>query len=185
MGLGDVATGFDTSVAGDDSGKEKEAAQKAANAKKSGGYSSPKPIYFDELSSKMELAREGVFEAATKGAAAGWEALERAYRELTTNEDLHKGVEFGAKAGWEVSKEVGLMTLEKMGKMVVEGLISHGLQKTKQGKAIVDIVKSPAGGFVKSKIDIARQINSGLTQYKTMVDELGQQINKTKKTVYK
>lgn len=54
----------------------------------------------------LEHIGNGIGEAVVKGAAGAGQALENTWDALTTNEDLHKGVEFGAKAAWEVSKDV-------------------------------------------------------------------------------
>ncbi|MDQ7836443.1 MAG: hypothetical protein RDU24_13765 [Humidesulfovibrio sp.] len=53
------------------------------------------------------LERMGGFgEAVSKGAAGAGEALSQTWDALTTNKDLHKGVEFGIKAAGEVTKDV-------------------------------------------------------------------------------
>jgi len=49
----------------------------------------------------------GLGEAVSKGADGAGEALGKTWDALTTNEDLHKGVELGGKAAWEVTKDVG------------------------------------------------------------------------------
>jgi len=49
---------------------------------------------------------KGVGEAVSKGAAGAGEALSQTWDALTTNKDLHKGVEFGVKAAGEVTKDV-------------------------------------------------------------------------------
>jgi hypothetical protein len=48
----------------------------------------------------------GIGEAVSKGAEGAGQALGKTWDELTTNEDLHKGVEFGGKVAWEVTKDV-------------------------------------------------------------------------------
>ena len=57
----------------------------------------------------------GIGEAVSKGAQGAGEALGKTWDALTTNTDLHKGVEFGAKAAWEVSKDVGKRVVEDAG----------------------------------------------------------------------
>ncbi|MDQ7836448.1 MAG: hypothetical protein RDU24_13790, partial [Humidesulfovibrio sp.] len=47
-----------------------------------------------------------------KGAAGAGEALSQTWDALTTNKDLHKGVEFGAKAAGEVTKDVAWTVLK-------------------------------------------------------------------------
>jgi hypothetical protein len=49
---------------------------------------------------------EGIGEAVSKGAEGAGEALGKTWDVLTTNEELKKGVEFGGKAAWEVTKDV-------------------------------------------------------------------------------
>ncbi len=51
------------------------------------------------------------------------EALGKTWDGLTTNEDLHKGVEFGGKAAWEVSKDV----FEEAGTDAARALVGYGL----------------------------------------------------------
>ena len=55
----------------------------------------------------VETMAKGVGEAVSKGAAGAGEALGKTWDALTTNEDLHKGVEFGVKAAGEVIKDAG------------------------------------------------------------------------------
>ncbi|WP_319469649.1 hypothetical protein [uncultured Pseudodesulfovibrio sp.] len=50
-------------------------------------------------------------------------ALTKTGQELVTNEDLHKGLEFGSKAAVEVSKDVGKLTLDKATEIVMDALI--------------------------------------------------------------
>jgi hypothetical protein len=65
----------------------------------------------------------GIGEAVSKGAEGAGQALGKTWDELTTNEDLHKGVEFGGKAAWEVSKDV----FKEAGADAGRALVGYGL----------------------------------------------------------
>ncbi|HWR04931.1 MAG TPA: hypothetical protein VN419_13080 [Humidesulfovibrio sp.] len=58
----------------------------------------------------------------TQGAAGAKQALSRTWEELATNEELHKGVEFGVKAAGEVSKDVWA----KAGEDAASALLGYG-----------------------------------------------------------
>ncbi|GEM_PF-1476926 len=56
----------------------------------------------------------GIGEAVSKGWDATGEALGKTW-DARNNEDLKKGVEFGGKAAWEVTKDVGKTVLKDIG----------------------------------------------------------------------
>ena len=64
----------------------------------------------------------GTGEALSKGKDGAKDALSRTWDELTGNEELHKGVEFGVKAAGEVSKDVW----EQAGKDAASALLGYG-----------------------------------------------------------
>ena len=55
---------------------------------------------------ELDKIAAGTSQAVTQGAAGAKQALGRTWEELSTNQELHKGVEFGVKAAGEVSKDV-------------------------------------------------------------------------------
>ncbi len=76
--------------------------------------------HLDHIDSKgfgeaVEPIGTGIGEAVSKGAEGAGEALGKTWDALTTNEDLHKGVEFGGKAAWEVTKDVGWEAWDRCG----------------------------------------------------------------------
>ncbi|HWR04930.1 MAG TPA: hypothetical protein VN419_13075 [Humidesulfovibrio sp.] len=82
-------------------------AGKQAGADSEAGRREPKSL-LTATSEQLERIAAGTGQAVTQGAAGAKQALSRTWEELATNEELHKGVEFGVNAAGEVSKDVGM-----------------------------------------------------------------------------
>lgn len=114
----------------------------------------------------------GIGEAVSKGAEGAGEALGKTWDELTGNKELHKGVEFGGKAAWEVSKDVA----EMAGKDALGTYGGYWLKDTEKDPKITDAFGT-AGSL----------INMGIRLYDKAPDwarGLGERINKIKDGVY-
>ena len=80
-------------------------ADKQAGADSEAGRREPKSL-LSATAEELDKIAAGTSQAVTQGAAGAKQALGRTWEELSTNQELHKGVEFGIKAAGEVSKDV-------------------------------------------------------------------------------
>jgi hypothetical protein len=96
-------------------------ADKQAGADSEAGRRGPKSL-LSATAEQLEAIATGTGQAVTKGAAGAEQALGRTWQELSTNQELHKGVEFGVKAAGEVSKDVW----EKVGEDAASATIGFG-----------------------------------------------------------
>ncbi len=107
-------------LAGADNGADNGAGQPKAPAEPWTPFSAGQE-HLDHIDRKngfgdaVSTIGSGIGEAVSMGAQGAGEALGKTWDALTTNTDLHKGVEFGAKAAWEVSKDVGKRVVEDAG----------------------------------------------------------------------
>jgi hypothetical protein len=114
----------------------------------------------------------GIGEAVSKGAAGAGEALGKTWDALTTNEDLHKGVEFGGKAAWEVSKDVW----ERAGEDAAGALVGAG-SYYKLGET--------AGKVARGTVfDLFKNGGQDYMEWPDKARDLGERINKVKERVY-
>jgi hypothetical protein len=115
---------------------------------------------------------KGVGEAVEKGAAGAGEALSKTWDELTTNEDLKKGVEFGGKAAWEVSKDV----FKKAGEDAAGALVSAG-SYYKLGETAGKIVRGTVFDLLKGSVQ-------DTLEWPGKARDIGERICKIKGKVY-
>jgi len=80
-------------------------ADKQAGADSEAGRREPRSL-LSATAEELDKIAAGTSQAVTQGAAGAKQALGRTWEELSTNQELHKGVEFGVKAAGEVSKDV-------------------------------------------------------------------------------
>jgi hypothetical protein len=115
---------------------------------------------------------KGVGEAVDKGIDGAGEALGKTWDALTTNEDLHKGVEFGGKAAWEVSKDVW----ERAGEDAAGALVGAG-SYYKLGET--------AGKVARGTVfDLFKNGGQDYMEWPDKARDLGERINKVKERVY-
>ena len=100
-------------------------AGKRAGADSEAGRREPKSL-LSATSEQLERIAAGTGQAVTQGAAGAKQALSRTWEELSTNEELRKGVEFGVKAAGEVSKDVW----ERVGEDAAAALLGYGTAST-------------------------------------------------------
>lgn len=119
-----------------------------------------------------QLARmaEGVGQALRQGGEAAGQALSRAWGELTTNRELHKGLEFGLRAAGEVSKDVWGKVATHAGSALF-GRLRPGAS---EGAAYL---LGTVGGMALGALKSARE-------YPDMTRSLGQRIETTRQRVY-
>ncbi|MDP2849275.1 MAG: hypothetical protein Q8O35_13970 [Humidesulfovibrio sp.] len=72
-------------------------AGKQAGADSEAGRREPKSL-LSATAEELDKMAAGTGQAVTQGAAGAKQAFSRTWQELSTNEELHKGVEFGVKA---------------------------------------------------------------------------------------
>lgn len=126
----------DSAMGGEAGRKEKPA--------EGGGGGEPKSL-LSATSEQLEKMIAGTGEALDKGAAGAKDALTRTWDELTGNEELHKGVEFGVKAAGEVSKDVWKMAAENAG----EAHLGYLLKGSPKEPNLADIFGSAGGLYAK------------------------------------
>jgi len=88
-----------------DGPEETDGADKQAGADSETGRREPRSL-LSATAEQLDTIASGTGQAVAKGAAGAKQALGRTWEELSTNQELHKGVEFGVKAAGEVSKDV-------------------------------------------------------------------------------
>jgi hypothetical protein len=115
---------------------------------------------------------KGVDEAVSKGAAGAGEALSKTWDALTTNEELHKGVEFGVKAAGEVTKDVAW----EAGKDAAKALGGYWLKDIGNDPKPTDAL-GPTGGLLFKGVELYNKA-PGWGQ------DLGDRLYKIKKDVY-
>ncbi len=128
---------------------------------------------------------KGVGEAVSKGAEGAGEALGKTWDALTTNEDLHKGVEFGVKAAGEVSKDVAKTVLKDIGyngwdAAATKGAEYLGLDRTASilGNPAITIPVNKAIGMARVVDDVWNGAQERSTK------DLGRRIDSVYEDVY-
>lgn len=115
---------------------------------------------------------QGLGEAVSKGAEGAGEALGKTWDALTTNEELHKGVEFGGKAAWEVTKDVA----ERAGEDAAGALVSAG-SYYKLGESVGKIARGTV-------FDLLKGGGQDYLEWPGKARDIGERIYKVKERVY-
>ena len=113
-------------------------------------------------------------------------AVKRTAHELANNEDLHKGVEFGGRAAWEVTKEVGKRTGQEVIESIGEKRLVGAAKKTKRLSRIAKAIdESPGLASGRAATEIAAELSDALEEYPELAKQLGIRIKTIKSEVYK
>jgi len=155
----------DSAMGGEAGRKEKPA--------EGGGGGEPKSL-LSATSEQLEKMIAGTGEALDKGAAGAKDALTRTWDELTGNEELHKGVEFGVKAAGEVSKDVW----ERVG----EDVIGAGAGRIVKGRNPKDPELWNLLGPAASKTHMGYKLYKGAPDW---ANDLGARIGTIQDRVFK
>ncbi len=123
----------------------------------------------------------GIGKAVVEGTKGSAKAVNRTVDELRHNEALHKGLEFGGRAAWEVTKDVAKRAGQDAVEAWAEQKIVGGLGRIGTvGEIAQSVLDNPGVVSVRHSREIAKKIQKGLREYPGMARDLGERIRTVK-----
>jgi hypothetical protein len=144
------------------------------------------PLTYEDFARARDRMYSGIGKAVVEGGKGAAKAVGRTTDELMHNKDLHKGVEFGARAAWEVTKEVANKAGQDAFKAATESFFFDKAEKLgKVGRMIKSVANSPAVVAGRHTVDVSKQVEKGLEEYPQLARDLGARIKGIKRKIYK
>ena len=144
------------------------------------------PWTYEDFARGRDRMYSGIGKALVEGGKGAAKAVGRTTDELMHNKDLHKGVEFGARAAWEVTKEVAKRAGQDAIEAIGEQKFVGALKKSKKFGKLVTVIDDHPGVIAGRQVaEMADQIEESLAEYPRMARTLGARINAIKRDVYK